>query len=172
MLQNPITDHDPMKAQLIQRHGAAVAELLYDAAVRRRAVEDARAVELSNELTALHAEMSKLSQAAGERRAKSQARLAVAYTAYMEMCNEDARIDSADQAALAPLRARSYEIQEAMRSISLPRLSERELSDLAIYSSTNAEFLRANDKRLPPVAGPPLSELARINSGGGLHKPR
>jgi hypothetical protein len=90
----------------------------------------------------------------------------------MSLCAEDAKTDSAEQATIAPMTARSLDLQQQMRNISLPRVTERELDALARYTSTNAERLRAFDKKMPPVSALPLSELGRVNAGVGLQNPR
>jgi hypothetical protein len=174
MLQIQHLDYDPiaLKSRHIQRHGTILGTLVADAEESRRQTENVRAAELSNELTILQAKLSALNHAAGELRAKSQARLSVAYTAYMALCAEDAKADSEAQAPIAPLTARSRELQEQMRKITLQRLSERELNNLAIYSSTNSERLRSADKQLPPMEAPPLSALGKINASVGLSKLR
>jgi hypothetical protein len=174
MLQIQHLDYDPiaLRAGHIQRHGTILGTLVADAEESRHQTENTRAAELNNELTILQAEISALNHAAGALRAKSQVRLSVAYTAYMAHCAEDAKADSEAQAQIAPLTARSRELQDQMRNITLPRLSERELNNLAAYSSINAERLRSADKKLPPLETPPLSALGKINASVGLSKLR
>jgi hypothetical protein len=165
-------DSVALRTRLIQRHGTDLGEIVYNAELSRRRTQDARAAELSNELTTLHAEMSALRHAAGQRRAKSEGPLAAAYSAYLELCNTEAQAETAEQAQLAPMNARSIAVQQQMRDISLPRLSERELQNLAIYSSANSERLRSVDKKLPPLDAPPPTALGKINMGVGLQRPR
>jgi hypothetical protein len=167
------SSYDPvaLKARLVQRHGSDLGGIVFAAEIIRRGAQDARAAELTMELDALHAEISALSQAAGERRAKSQLRLEATFAAYKAQCNEDAKLDSAEQAQISPLTARSLDIQQQMRNISLPRIAEHELSELALYASTGSERLRSLGKTVPPLDAPPPSELARINMGVGLQKP-
>jgi len=173
MLPNHV-DYDPshLKARLVQQHGAVLGAIVFDAEFARRQMQDARAAELTAELATLNAEISKLRHAAGERRAKAQVQLTAAYSEYLALCSEDAMIESSEEATIAPLTARSLDLQQQMRDIALPRLSERELQDVALFASTNAERLRASDKKLPPLDAPPLSELARINGSVELQKPR
>jgi hypothetical protein len=173
MQQNPLDfDSVALKARLVQRHGSDLGMLVYAAEESRRRTQDERYVELSTELTALQANISVLRHAAGEWRAGFQTRLAAAYAGYLALCAEDAKADSEAQAKIAPLAARSRDVQEQMRHISLPRQSERELHDLAVYSSSNSERLRSVDRKFPPLEAPPLSALGKINAGVGLSKVR
>jgi hypothetical protein len=135
-----------LKARYLVRHGTDVGSFVFDAEMNRRRIQDERHAELVTELTANHKQTSELSHAAGQRREKSQARITAAYSAYLAMLEVEAKIDSEEQAAIAPLRVRSSELQRLMRSIAQPRLSERELQDVAIYNSMNAELQR---KSLP-----------------------
>jgi hypothetical protein len=165
-------DSTALKSRLVTRHGVDLGTFVFDAEVRRRQLQDARAAELSAELTALHLEVSTLSQAAGERRAKSELRLKGVYAAYMTMCDAEAQADAAEQAQISTLTNHGIELQQQMRNISLPRLSERELQDLAVYTSTNSDRLRSVDKQMPPIETPSLTALGRINMSVGLQKPR
>jgi hypothetical protein len=167
---NPSYDPVALKARLVQRHGSDLGTIVFDAEIIRRGRQDARAAELGAELTTLHAETNALLNVAGERRAKSKAGLEAAYSVYLALCDEDAKADSLAQAEIAPLAARSLDIQEQMRNISQPRVSERELSALALYASADSERLRSVDKKLPPLNAP-HSELGRINMNVGLQKP-
>jgi HSP90 family molecular chaperone len=149
MLSSPLVkeetinpDHAALKARLFQRHGADVGQMVFDSAMNRFRLEDARHVELVTELTANHAQTSALSKAAGERQQKAQTRIAATYTAYLALLDEEAKTSALEESAIAPLRARSGEIQRAMRTITLPRLNERELQDVSLYNSVNAELLR------------------------------
>jgi hypothetical protein len=162
--------YDPaiVRAAAVQRHGTVLGPIVSDAIEARRKIEDARAAELSTQLTRVQAEISVLTRAAGERRAKSKAELEASYSLYLEQCAEDARIGSAEQATIAPLTARSLELQREMNSIVQPRLNEKELHALVTYTSANAERLRAAAKELPPLAAPPMSALAKINASVGL----
>jgi hypothetical protein len=173
MQQNHLDyDSATLRARLIQRHGTDLGTIVYNAESSRRQAQDARASELTTELLSVQAGTSALLRTHGERRAKSQERLAAAYAGYMEMCTETAKLDSIEQATIAPLTARARELQQQMRDIALPRLSERELQNLAIFYSTDAGQLRAVGKKLAPPASLPLTALAKINMGVGLQKPR
>jgi hypothetical protein len=164
MLQNhPSYDSEALRLRLVQRHGADLGAIVYDAEVNRRCAQDARAVELNNELRALHAEISTLRHAAGERRTKSRETLEAAYAEYRTLCSEEAKIDSIEQAVFASKSALSLEMQKQLRDITLPRITEREMLDFARRTSANAELLRSFDKKLPPLEAPPLSVLAKIN---------
>jgi hypothetical protein len=55
-----------------------------------------------------------------------------------------------------------------MNSIVQPRLIEKELHALALYNSGDAERIRATAAKLPPLAAPPMSALAKINASVGL----
>lgn len=173
MQQNHLEyDSATLRARLIQRHGTDLGTIVYDAELSRRQAQDVRASELSNELIAVQAETSALLRAHGERRAKSQEQLAGAYAGYIDTCNETAKLDSFEQATIAPLTARARELQQQMRDIALPRLSERELQNLAVFYSADAAQLRAVGKQLSPPASPPPTALAKINMSVGLQKPR
>jgi hypothetical protein len=167
MQNDPLAfDVAALKAHHIQRHGTVLGGLVFDAEVNRRRIQDERYAALTAEQKTLQAEISALRLAHGERRAKSQVGMDAAYAGYLALCREAADLDSREQAEVAPLMARNRDLQEEQRAIAIPRLNERELQNLAIYTSTNSAFLRSLDKKLPPDAGPPLDELARINMGG------
>jgi hypothetical protein len=135
-----------LKTRYLLRHGADVGAFVFDAEMNRRRIQDERHAELVTELAANHKQTSELSNTAGQRRGKAQARITSAYSAYLAMLEVEAKIDAEEQAAIAPLRVRSSELQRLMRTIAQPRLSERELQDVAIYNSMNAEQQR---KSLP-----------------------
>jgi hypothetical protein len=161
----------PLKAGLIQRHGSVLGTIVFDAVESCRRAENARDTELRTELTVLHANISALSEAAGERRAKSRARLDVAYAAYLCLCDEDAKADSVDQAQIAPMTARSLTIQGEMRNISQPRINERDLLALASLALTSSELPHNLDKEMPPPNAS-LSKLAKLNLFANSQKPR
>lgn len=164
MQTNPLDFDEPtLRAANSKRHGVILGQVVSDATISLRQLENARHAELAAELATVHEEMSVIKRAAGERRASSKAKLEAAHAAYVTLCTEDAALDSAEQTAALPLTARSIELQQAMRGITQPRLTERELQAIASYSSPDAERLRAADKKLPPPAAPPLDELAQIN---------
>jgi hypothetical protein len=166
--------YDPaaLRAAHDQRHGRVLGEIVFNAAVHRRQLEDQRYADLTAELLALQETISAHAQSSSVRRAKSRQALNAEYAAYKTMCEANARLDEAEQSALAPLTARSLEIQTAMRDIALPRVGEREMQELAIRTSTNADLLRNLEKTPSTSEAPPLSTLARINLTAGLHKPR
>jgi hypothetical protein len=172
MLQsNPSYDPVALKRRIVQRYGADLGGLVFDAEVNRRRAQDARAAALTDELAAIDVEISALMSAATARRAKAHAELDTVYAQYLALCASYADADSQDQSAVAPLTARSMQLQQERREILLPRQTEAELEMLAKYSSTDSAFLRALDKKLPPLNTPAPSALEKINMGG-LHNPR
>jgi hypothetical protein len=165
-------DATVLRAGHDQRHGRVLGEIVFNAAVVRRQIEDQRHAVLAAEVSALQETISALSEAAGERRAKSRKALDAGYAVFKKLCEANAQLDSADQSALAPLTERSIELQGEMRNITSPRVSEREVQELSSCISTSADLLRNIDKKPSPMESPPLSALARINLAVGLHKPR
>jgi hypothetical protein len=170
MLQNPIYDPVALKGRLVQRHGVAVAELLFSAEVNRREIEDAQHTKLRAELAAIHNRMSELRTAAAQEQEQLQARLQEKYSEYLAGCDEAGRTDALAQAAIVPLVARSEAIQHQLRTLVEPRSTEQELRTLDAYNSTAAELLRSVDRVFPSATSRPLSEFELINLG--LGKPR
>jgi hypothetical protein len=171
MLQNHLDyDQGALKKRLTQRHGGDLGSLVFDAEVNRRKAQDALVAELTAELNTLQSEISACCEVAGERRAKSLARLEADYAVYLKLCEEETQLDSIDQAAFASKSARARDIQAQIRDIALPRASEKELQALSNYASADSERLRSVDKKLPPL-NTPHSELGRINMNVGLQKP-
>jgi hypothetical protein len=167
MLQNPTYDPVALKARLVQQHGNDLGMLVFAAEESRRRTQDEHHAQLTTELAALQADTSALLRAAGERRAEIQARLEAAHADYLKVGAEYAEAESEAQAQIAPLVARSRDVQEQMRSIALPRLSERDLNDLVVYTSMNAALARSADKKFPPAEAPPQSVLGQINATAG-----
>jgi hypothetical protein len=173
MPENHLTyDQIALRATHDQRHGRVLGEIVFDAAINRRQLEDKRHAELTAELVALQETISVHAQASGARRAESRRALDTKYVAYKTMCEANAKLNEAEQSTLAPLTARSIEVQAEMRGIALPRVGEREMNELAIRTSTSAELLRNLEKKLPPAEAPPLTALAKINLAVALLKPR
>jgi xylose isomerase len=142
MLDHMKFDAAALKTRLIQRHGVDVGEMVFNAEVNRRAIQDARSTELAAEIAALDVQVSTLAAAAGIVQTKLQAGIEATYTHYLKQCEDAARINSMAQAQITPLQNRSIELQQQLRTLVQPRLTERELSDVAIYNSTTAELQR------------------------------
>jgi protein subunit release factor A len=121
--------------------------MVFDAEVNRRALQDARYAELSTEIAAIDVQISALAQAAGHVRKKTQAALAATYADYLAECEEAARVDALAQTEITPLQNRSVELQQQLRTLVQPRLSERELTDVAIYNSASAVAQRQTPAR-------------------------
>jgi hypothetical protein len=98
--------------------------------------------ELSAEIAAIDAQITALAEAAGKAHQKLQTRLEATYAAYLAECAQVATVDSLAQAQITPLQNRSVELQQQLRTLVQPRLTERELSDVAVYNSMNAELQR------------------------------
>jgi xylose isomerase len=135
-------DPAALKTRLIQRHGLDVGEMVFNAELNRRALQDSRSAELSAEISAIDVQVSALAQAAGVAQRKLQAGLEATYAQYLKQCDEAAAINSRAQAEITPLQNRSIELQQQLRTLVQPRLTERELSDVAIYNSMTAELQR------------------------------
>jgi hypothetical protein len=142
MQQNLHYDPVALKTRLAQRHGSDLGQIIFDAEVNRRRIQDERCAELNAELTAIHNQISERSSAAAQRLKTLQTHLGETYAVYLSECAEAAKVDSMAQAQIAPLSARSLEIQEQLRTLVQPRLTERELQDVAIYNSMNSELKR------------------------------
>jgi hypothetical protein len=135
-------DQAALKARLIQRHGHDVGQLVLDAELNRRAIQDARSAELAAEIAALDVQVSELAEAAGIVQKKLSAGLEATYAIYLKQCDDAARINSLAQAQITPLANRSIELQQQLRTLVQPRLTERELIDVALYNSRSAEMQR------------------------------
>jgi hypothetical protein len=146
-MENVNYDPAALKARLIQRHGADVAELVFNSEVNRRTIQDARSAELSTEIAAIDVQVSELARAAGRAQKKLQAGLEATYAVYLKQCEEAAKVNSLAQAEITPLQNRSIELQQQLRTLVQPRLTERELSDVAIYNSMSAEMQRKTPLR-------------------------
>jgi protein subunit release factor A len=142
MLKDMNYDSAALRSRLIQRHGSDVGEIVFNAELNRRALQDARCAELSAEIARLDIEISTLSYTAGERQKPLQAGLEAIYAQYLKQCEEAATLASLAQAEITPLQNRSIELQQQLRTLVLPRLNEREVSDVAIYNSMSAEMQR------------------------------
>ena len=147
MLDNMNYDPAALKTRLIQRHGVDVGEMVFNAELNRRTLQDARSAELRTEIAALDVEVSTLAEAAGKAHLKLQTHLEATFAAYLAECANVATVDSLAQAQITPLQNRSIELQQQLRTLVQPRLTERELSDVAIYNSMNAEAQRQK----PPI---------------------
>jgi hypothetical protein len=142
MLDHMKFDAAALKARLIQRHGHDVGDMVFNAELNRRALQDARSAELSAEIASLDIKISALSYAAGERQTPLQAALEATYAKYLKQREEAATAAASAQAEITPLQNRSLELQQQLRTLVQPRLTERELSDVAIYNSMSAEQRR------------------------------
>jgi len=56
-LQHMNYDATALKARLVQRHGSDVGEMVFNAEVNRRALQDARAAEMNTELAAINVQI-------------------------------------------------------------------------------------------------------------------
>ena len=139
-----IMKFDPaaLKTRLIQRHGVDVGEMVFKAKLNRRALQDALSAELGTEIAAIEARISTLAESAGNAQRQLQAGLEATYSHYLKRCEEAATINSRAESAITPLQNRSVELQQQLRTLVQPRLTERELSDVAIYNSMAAELQR------------------------------
>jgi hypothetical protein len=147
MQQNMNYDPAALKARLVQRHGSDVGQIVFDAEVNRRGLQDARSAELSAEIAAIDVQISELSRAAGQVNKKLQAGLEATYAVYLKQCDEAAKVASLAQAEITPLQNRSIELQQQLRTLVQPRLTERELSDVSIYNSMSAVMQRKASSR-------------------------
>jgi hypothetical protein len=138
MQPNLNIDEAALKKSLYARHGSAVGEIVFAAQVAKRLAENARHADLVAELASIEAEISAHAQAAGQRRAKSQARIEAMYATYMQALAEEATADSLSEAPITQLRERSMNVQQKMRSIAVPRLNEAEMQAVTLYNATHS----------------------------------
>jgi hypothetical protein len=136
LVRNPLDiDEAALKKSLYAKHGSEVGEMLLVAQVAKRHKQNERHATLVAELASIQADISAHARAAGERRAKSQARIEAMYSVYLAALAEEATADSLAEAPITQLRERSINVQQQMRNIAIPRLNEREMQDVLMHSA-------------------------------------
>jgi hypothetical protein len=164
MHQNPLAyDEVAVRNRYILQHGRDVGNIVADAENSRRQVLDQRHAELAAESAEVLRQISARQDAAGATQAQWQTKIEAAFAPYQALLDAAAADDIKDQSEIAALSERSRSLQARMRSIAVPRLSERELASVAIFNSQAATLARESNVRLPPFGAEPMSEKARIN---------
>jgi hypothetical protein len=167
-MQTPF-HYDPvlLRADLVRQHGSVIGPIAFDAQMRQRETEDTQIGVWTGEMAELNGRLAALAASAAERRLKAKRELEAAFAIYRAHAAKNAAVDELMQAEIAPLQSRALEIQRQISAVALSRSAEREVRNVVNYNSTNAKLLREIDTVLPPLAPPPPSALAQINSNVG-----
>jgi len=158
-------DAAALERSLIQKHGSDLGKMVFASESTRRQRENSQCADLQEELKALESRISAMSTAANVALQPLTAERDRHYATYIASCEQVAVSDMDSQSKMSPLRNRTIDIQQLMRAVTCCRSAERELRELSAVESTDAILLARVEKKLPPEAARPLTDLEKINFG-------